>query len=203
MRLLMVRHGITDWNAQGRYQGQSNLPLNSEGRKQAEALARRLSQEGISAVYTSDLQRATQTAQAIAEKQAAPLVFEPRLREIHFGRWEGLTHDEIGRCDPVALAEWERDFPRATPTGGETLAQLTGRVEPVLKDIREKYMDKTILLVSHAGPMQVLLCLALGLPVEKFWQFQVAPASLSEIAFYPAGAILNLLNDIHYLEETA
>jgi len=199
-RLLLVRHGLTDWNAAQRFQGQCDIPLNQAGQRQAFALAARLAGESLQAIVTSDLQRAQATAQAIVACQTCPVVIEGRLREIGFGDWEGLTYAEIAICDPSGLAAWEEDILENAPPGGETLNQLAGRVQAALDELLLAHEGKTLLLVAHGGPLQVLVCLVLGLPPEMYWHFHLSPGSLSEIAVYPQGAIVNLLNDTRHLE---
>ncbi len=200
MRLLLVRHGETDWNAEGRYQGQSDVPLSAIGQQQAMALARRLAREEIHALYASDLQRAWQTAEVIAAPHGLPVRPEPRLREIDFGAWEGLTFDEIRQRHPQALAAWEADPLGVAPPGGESLAQVVARVGQVLDDIARSCQDRTVLFVAHGGLLQVLLCLALGLAPRARWQFRLDPGSLSELSLYAEGAVLIRLNDTHHLE---
>jgi alpha-ribazole phosphatase len=202
-RLLLVRHGLTDWNAAQRFQGQHDLPVNDIGRRQAAALAERLAGEPLQAVIASDLQRAQATAGAIVDRQACLITIEPRLREISFGAWEGLTYAEIAAGHPEVLAAWEKNILENAPPGGETLNQLAGRVQAVLDELLLAQDGETILLVAHGGPLQVLICLALGLPPEKYWQFHLSPGSLSEIAIYPQGGILNLLNDTCHQEENS
>lgn len=200
-RLLLVRHGLTDWNAAQRFQGHCDIPLNQAGQRQASALAERLAGEFFQAIVTSDLQRAQATALAIAACQTCPVVIEARLREIGFGDWEGLTYAEIAICDPSGLVAWEEDILENAPPGGETLNQLAGRVQAALDELLLAHEGETLLLVAHGGPLQVLVCLALGLPLEMYWHFHLSPGSLSEIAVYPQGAIVNLLNDTCHLEE--
>jgi len=203
IRLLLVRHGLTDWNAAQRFQGQHDVPLNLTGRQQAAALGERLAGEPIQAIYASDLQRAQATARAIAARHPCPVVVKPRLREISFGAWEGLTYAEIASGDPAMLAAWENNILENAPPGGETLNQLARRVQTVLDDLLAAHEGATLLLVAHGGPLQVLACLALGLPPEKYWMFHLSPGSLSEIAIYPQGGIVNLLNDTcHQKEES-
>lgn len=199
MKLFLARHGLTEWNASQRFQGHSDGPLNNTGRQQARALSRRLAGEDFQVICSSDLQRAAQTAQVIAERQNCPVVLEPRLREVSFGSWEGLTYAEIKQRDPGALAEWASNFLEVHPSDGETVTQLTQRVSQVLQEIRQKYSGQKVLLVSHAGPLQVLVCLAMGFSPSLYWQFHIAQGSLSEITFHPAGAILELLNDTSHL----
>lgn len=202
MKLLLTRHGQTDWNIAQRFQGQSDVPLNEVGRQQANALAGRLSTQPIDLVYASDLQRALETANIIVRKSdcQSDLRLDSRLREMDFGEWEGLTYKEIKQSDPSALAAWKADISTTAAPNGETLEQLVKRAQSVLNDLLENCKDKTVLLVSHGGVLQSLICLALKLDSTMYWQFHISPASLSEISFYPAGAIVNLLNDTSHLE---
>jgi alpha-ribazole phosphatase len=199
MNLLLVRHGQTDWNLAQRFQGQSDIPLNETGRKQAQALADRLSAEPFDAVYSSDLQRATETARIICRSGFQP---DNRLREVNFGGWEGLTYDTIKEKFPDALEAWENNIFKNAPPNGETLEGLSARVQSMLDELRAKHQDQTVLIVAHGGVLQTLICLALNLPPTMYWQFHLSTASLSEIAFYPAGAILNLLNDTSHLPKS-
>ena len=199
VRLLLVRHGATVWTAQGRFQGQTDVPLSPDGQRQVARLAQRLMTETMHALYASDLQRAWETARAIATSHALSVHPERRLREIAFGHWEGLTYAEIQQREAQRLAAWERDQLHSRPPGGETLLQMTERVRAVYTSIVAANQDKTVGLVAHGGPLQVLLCLALGLPPQAYWQFAIAPASLSELCVYEQGAILTRLNDTCHL----
>jgi alpha-ribazole phosphatase/probable phosphoglycerate mutase len=199
MKLLLIRHGQTDWNIARRFQGQSDVPLNLTGRKQAKALAGRLSAERFDATYSSDLQRATETANMIT--QISGYTPDMRLREINFGDWEGLTYTEIKEKYPSALAERENDIYKNAPPNGETLEQLSARVRSMLDELYTNHKEQTVLIVAHGGVLQVLLCLALNINPTSYWQFHLSTASLSEISLYPDGAILNLLNDTCHLEK--
>jgi len=202
MKLLLIRHGQTDWNLSRRFQGQSDVLLNEIGRKQAKALAKRLSNQSFDFVYSSDLQRAIETAKIIcsgSECHSDPHQ-DPRLREIKFGDWEGLTYNEIQEKYPGSLATWERDMYSSSPPNGETLEALAKRTGSFLDDLLKTHKDNTVLIVAHSGVLQVLICLALDISPLMYWQFYVSTASLSEISFYPAGAILNLFNDTSHLE---
>ena len=203
MKLLLIRHGQTDWNILRRFQGQSDIPLNEVGQKQAMALADRLSTQHIDTLYFSDLQRTHETANIISSLSGCKpeLHPDPHLREINFGDWEGLTYNEIKEKYPDTLAERENDIYKNAPPNGETLEQLCMRVQSMLDELYAKHKDQVVLIVSHGGMLQVLLCLALNLKPTMYWQFHLSTASLSEIAFYPYGAILNLLNDTSHLEK--
>jgi alpha-ribazole phosphatase len=200
MNLLLIRHGQTKWNLEQRFQGQSDIPLNETGRKQAQALAKRLAAEHFDAIYSSDLQRAIETAKTICASQ---IHSDPRLREVNFGDWEGMVYDEIKAKYPETLVAWENDIFKNAPPHGETLEGLAVRVQSMLDELREKHEDQNILIVAHGGVLQTLICLALKLPPTMYWQFHLSTASLSEVAFYPAGAILNSLNDTSHLPKAA
>jgi alpha-ribazole phosphatase len=199
VRLLLIRHAATAWTVQGRFQGQTDIPLSPHGRRQATALARRLMAETLHMLYASDLQRAWATARTIAAPQSLHVHADPRLREMAFGRWEGLTYAELQQQDAERLAAWERDQLHSAPPGGETLQQMTQRVRAAYGDMLAAGHDKTVGVVAHGGPLQLLLCLALGLPPQAYWQFAVSLASLSELWVYEQGAILTRLNDTHHL----
>ena len=203
MKLLLIRHGQTDWNIARRFQGHSDIPLNQTGIKQAKALAERLSSQHIDALYSSDLQRALETAKIICKSEwhSYLLHSDSRLREINFGSWEGLTYKEIKEKYPAALAERENDIYKNAPPNGETLEQLCARVQSMLDELYARHKDQAVLIVSHGGVLQILLCLALKIKPTMYWQFHLSTASLSEIALYPDGAILNLLNDTCHLEK--
>ncbi len=198
-RLLLVRHGETDFNAQKRFQGQMDITLNANGRCQAIALAKKLTNEHIDIVVSSDLKRASETAAIVMADRAVEIVCDGRLRELNFGTWEGMTYAEIQASDPQALATWEGDLMYIAPPGGETVSQFSSRVRSVLRAIQAKYTGQTILIVAHGGVLQLVLCTLLGLSAERFWQFRLQNASLSEVTLHPAGAIIQNVNDTSYL----
>ena len=201
VRLLLIRHGETDWNAAARFQGHSDVPLNIHGRQQAKALAHGFAREAIHALYASDLCRAWETAQSIATMTGSSAVAEPRLREIAFGDWEGLTYGEIVRRDPDALRDWQADPYQIAPPGGETLTQVANRVRGAYENLLEHHAGETVVWVAHGGPIRVLLCQVLGLPLRDHWKLMVDPGSRSELRIYTQGAILARLNDTHHFSE--
>jgi broad specificity phosphatase PhoE len=205
MRLLLVPHAPTDWNATERLQGWTDTPLSEAGKRQAALLAGRLSRERIDVCHASDLRRAVDTAAAIGADRHLVITPDPRLRELHFGDWEGLTYQQTCQLDFQAVLAWETDPMQAAPPGGETLAQLAERVAAFLDAVtgvgRLKF--HTALVVAHRGTLRVLLCLLLGLPPTAWWEFRLEPASVSELELFSKGAVLNYLNDTHHLKETA
>ncbi|MGD8969150.1 MAG: alpha-ribazole phosphatase [Anaerolineae bacterium] len=199
IRFLLARHGETAWNAARRYQGQTDVPLNEVGRHQADALAQRLSGEKIDAIYASDLQRAWETAAAIGPFHDLSIQADPRLREIKFGDWEGLTSEEIREQDPESLTTWHNDPLHASPPSGETLNQVARRAGAALAEIIAHNPDKTVLIVAHGGILRVLLSLALEVSPTAYWRFRFGLASLSEVSIGQTGATLETLNDTTHL----
>lgn len=201
MRLILVRHGETDWNAAKRYQGQADVPLNRTGRRQAAALARRLAGESIHALYTSDLARAAATARAIGRPHGLSPCAVPRLREMDFGAWEGLTYAQIQERDGAALDAWTADPLGFAPPEGESLARLADRVDSFWEALMSRHPSGTVVVVAHGGPLRVLLCRVLGLPPEAHWRWGLDVAALVELRGDGEGMALMRLNDISHLRD--
>jgi len=197
-----LRPGETDWNAQRRYQGQSDVPLSALGRRQAELIAERLAGLKIDAVYASDLKRALETAQVIAEKNGLEVLPEPRLRELKFGVLEGLTFDEAQVQYPQMIAAWLDDFNRP-PEGAETIDLFTTRILSLLDDLKEKHDEQVVLLVAHGGSLSEILRVILGLSREKRWYLEMGNASLSEVLIGEKFVSLKRLNDTCHLAALA
>lgn len=203
LRLLLARHGQTAWNLQGRFQGNSDIPLDETGRRQASALGFRLSDEPVDVIFASDLQRSWGTAEIIAEHNEAELIPEPRLREVNFGEWEGMTYEEIKILYPEALESWEKDLLHEAAPGGENLEQFASRVEDVLDRIKSERPSRDVLIVAHGGSLQILLCHTLGLSPLDYWKFNLSQASLSIVHLYDQGPVIHLLNDTCHLGDAA
>ena len=201
MKLFLTRHGQTDWNIAGRYQGQSDTPLNETGLRQAEQIAKRLSSETIHAIYSSDLSRAANTAQTIADFHSLEVKKDSRWRELSFGDWEGLTYQEMSARSPNLFEAWMKDPLTISTPNGETLAQLAERVKAAFDEIKEEHADQTVLVMAHSGSLQSLLAVALGVDLNRYWQFRISQASLSEMNVYEDSVVLNLLNDVSHFQE--
>lgn len=198
LHLILVRHGETDWNAQRRYQGQSDVPLSNLGWQQAELIAGRLAGKEIDATYASDLSRARETARAIAEKSGLEVTPEPRLRELKFGVLEGLTFDEAQERYPEMIAAWLDDFNRP-PEGAETIDLFNARCVSLLDDLKQKHDEQVVLLVAHGGSLSEILRVVLGLSREKRWYLEMENASLSEVLIAESYVSLKRLNDTCHL----
>lgn len=180
MRLILATHAETDWTRAGRYQGHTDIPLSEPGLRQAALLRQALTGERIEWIVSSDLGRARQTAESIASGHDRTVALEPRLRELHFGAWEGLTFADLQRDHAQAWAAWRANPLQSGPPGGETLDDVKRRLEAFLGDLARR-PEQAVLLVGHRGAWRVLLCLLLGIPVERHWQFHLNVASISEL----------------------
>jgi probable phosphoglycerate mutase len=159
--LLLVRHGETDWNREGRWQGGSDTHLNQLGREQAGALAAQLD-GSIGVLYSSDLARARETAEIVAERLGLEIHLDPRLRERRFGSWEGLTSAEIAERFPDAHRRWRAgDGPGADDA--EPFDEFAARVNGFVADVLERHPAQEVLVVSHGGSIRVIHALVAGL----------------------------------------
>ena len=160
--LLLVRHGETDWNRANRFQGRADQPLNEAGRGQARELAERLRGEPVSALYTSPLRRARETAEILAERFDFQVQSLDALLEIDVGAWEGLTIDEVrARYSDRADEDWRSGW-----EDGETHDELSRRVVPALVDLGAKHDGGHVLAVTHAGPLRAAIAASLRLSYD-------------------------------------
>jgi probable phosphoglycerate mutase len=163
VELICVRHGRTAWNADKRFQGHSDIPLDDEGRAQASALAALLAGQRIDAAVSSDLVRAAETARIVLASREVPLRLDPDWREMQFGEWEGLTWAQIVAANPQLDGSSETSVKAYTPSGGETFEQLCARVvRAVDRLVAEVPGDGAALVATHAGPLHALLSVLLG-----------------------------------------
>ena len=200
-RLLLIRHGITEYNSARRFAGYSDIDMSATGYGQIEKLRDRLADEPIDVVYSSDLRRATGTAEVISAKRKVGIVTCSELREMNYGNAEGLTFEEIRRLYPE-VAELIVNFNlRLEFPGGESFEGFIARTTKFLDRLKHHTPEQTILVVSHSGPLRVLVCYLLGIDQNHWWQVRIDNASLSIVETYPRGAIINLLNDTSHLRE--
>ena len=181
MRILLARHGETAWNAEGRYQGQEDIPLSPVGEAQARALGERLRGVHIDRAVASPLQRALRTAElALGEDRLARLTTDPGLKEIAHGEWEGLLASEIRARDADRLHAWRHAPHEVLMPQGESLQHVLDRAWPALgRAAAGLGADETLLVVAHDAVNRVLLCRVLGMPLSKLWSFRQAPTTLN------------------------
>jgi probable phosphoglycerate mutase len=162
--LLLARHGETDWNAQRRWQGHSDPPLNERGREQARELAAAL--DGVDVIYTSDLARARETAEILGARLGLEVRLDPRLRERSFGAWEGKTWDELEQGFADALERWRAGETHG-PEDAEPYADFSRRVESFLEDVVHRHPGARVLVVGHGGSIRAIHALAEGLDYAR------------------------------------
>jgi probable phosphoglycerate mutase len=184
--LLLVRHGESEWNAAGRWQGQADPPLSARGREQAEALATSLHERPIVAVHASDLVRARQTAQPIAAALGLPLLLDRALRERHVGAFAGLTHEEVRRRHP----EWQHALrhDEGRPPGGETRRELRARVGAAIARIERQAPPGELVIVSHGAAIRAALEHLRGQHDEHEQRLHVANCQVIVVTLGEAGA---------------
>ncbi len=168
-RLLLIRHGETDWNSEGRYQGQSDVPLNATGREQARHLAQALDGCALDTIYSSDLLRARETAEALARATGASLYLDPRLREVDLGEWEGQLFSCIQEKYPELLRQRRENPLHFAPPGGETMVELRQRLLSAVREIAALHPGASVALVSHGFALAVIKVSLNGQPVERVW----------------------------------
>jgi broad specificity phosphatase PhoE len=162
----LARHGETDWNRDLRWQGHSDPPLNERGRRQAKALADELDGTTLTAVYSSDLRRASETAEIVATRLDLPVTVDAALREIDVGSWEGFTLAELEERVPESVARWEERGDHGWE-GGESHDQMAARVHDAVQAIAERHDGEAVLVVTHGGPIRALRALAAGIDYPR------------------------------------
>ncbi len=183
-RFCLVRHGETDWNAERRLQGHTDIDLNARGLAQAEQMARAIKRINLAfdVLYTSDLQRAAKTAKAIEQLFSTSAITNVGLRERHLGALQGLTTDEAPQLEPDL---WRSHLSRNINEelrGGESILQFADRINTTLEKIREQYLGKTVLLVSHGGALDMMYRIACNQPLDAEKAVAVPNASLNWIS---------------------
>lgn len=202
MNVLLVRHGETTWNREGRYQGRTDIPLSPDGEAQVRALGQRLAHLRIDLAIASPLSRAKNTAQAVLIGRDTPLELDDGLLEISHGQWEGQLATDIELSHAEMFGTWRSRPGRDVPAGpgAETLGDVEERAWPVLvraiARLEAMGPDATALIAAHDAVNRVLLCRVLGLPLSRVWMFRQAPATLNVMSG-PSLAELQLvrLND--------
>lgn len=197
--LWIVRHGLTAWNVEKRYQGHSDIPLNTTGQQQAQAIATRMQSERLHALVSSGSSRTRQTATAIAAHHKLTIQDMPDLREANFGLFEGLRYKDVIEQYPKMAETWFAD-PERPPTDGERLSAVFERISAATTQLLETYSRKRVVIVGSDGALRMLLCVLLQLPAEQYWRFNLDPCSLTRVNVYPGGAILVRLNDACHLD---
>ena len=202
-RLIAIRHGETPWNVATRLQGHLDIALNDTGHRQAQRVAQALAHEPISAIYSSDLQRAWATASAIAAATGIPAQAHPGLRERGFGVLQGKTHAEIEAHWPELALRWRQRDPLWTPEGGESLVTLRQRITHIATELAARHLGQQIVLVAHGGVLDVLYRAATGQDLQAPRTWQLGNAAINRLLWTPDGMTLVGWSDTRHLEDGA
>jgi 2,3-bisphosphoglycerate-dependent phosphoglycerate mutase len=200
-RICFIRHGETDWNVAHRIQGQTDVPLNETGRSQALAMAFNAARHEFSAVYSSDLRRALDTAKMVAERRGLEVSTMPQLRERHFGIFQGLTAAEGLQLNPAAHACYlARDVNYDFDTG-ESMLRFAERVKEAVDSLTRQHPKQTIVVVSHAGVLEIVYRKATGRPLQTPRDFAIPNCALNWFNFDEHGWHLEAWDDHHHLSK--
>jgi probable phosphoglycerate mutase len=206
--ILLIRHGETAWNAVRRLQGHIDIPLNEEGERQAAALSRALATEKLDAVVCSDLQRAMQTAQAVASRHAGiELQTEAQLRERAYGVFEGMLYRDIQDEYPADFTLWQaRDVDAVMPHGermAESFRQFYDRAIGALREVAVRHAGQTVAVVAHGGVLECAYREARGIQLDGPRDFQVKNASINRFTVDNGKLVLTSWGEVEHLSPTA
>lgn len=199
-RIIAIRHGETAWNVDSRLQGHLDIPLNDVGLWQARQAALALADEPIDAIYSSDLQRAWVTAQAIAETTQAPLAAHQGLRERSFGVLQGHTFEELEAKEPEQAYRWRKRGPAFAPEGGESLIALRERITATTHALASQHVGGQIVLVAHGGVLDVLYRAATRQDIQAPRTWQLGNAAINRLLWTPDGLSLVGWADTQHLD---
>lgn len=180
-RFYIIRHGETKGTHNGRYHGLTDISLNSLGKSQAKNLNKMFKKIPINYIYTSPMKRCIETANIIKAKRNIPIIKSGKLREIHFGKWEDLTLNEMYKQNPNKFNKWMNNFYRFQMPDGEKVKDLIKRVGIFWKYITQKHKRGNVILVTHGGPVKTIIMKALGISWKHFWSFQIDTCSINVI----------------------
>jgi broad specificity phosphatase PhoE len=200
MKLILVRHGETQWNRENRVVGFADIGLNDEGRKQVKRLALALKEERVDAIYASPLSRAWETAQEVARYHDGEVKADDAFKEMDAGELDGLTYEDMRDRYGELIKQWLSEPASVIMPGGESLANVQERAWLAVEKIREKHPDDVVMVVSHNFVILCIICKALGLDLSQFRRLRPHVASISILNIGRRGMSLVLFNDTCHLE---
>jgi alpha-ribazole phosphatase len=201
MRLILVRHGQTEWNAGGRYQGQSNVALSDTGRKQARFLAERFPVRQLDAIYTSDLDRAKETAECVGKRLGLTVCPEKAFRELSFGDWEGLTYQEISSRWPEEAEKLFTAPDELVIPHGETFRDLQKRALDKIYSLYEKHIDQTVAVFAHGAINKTILAGLMHIPLHYLWSLRQDNTAVNILRLDDGYVMVELINSTSHLGE--
>lgn len=201
VRIILIRHGETTWNIEGRYQGQEDTPLSPRGLEQGRLLAQGLKDVPLDICISSPLQRSYQTCKFCADLHNLPVATDARLTEINHGDWEGVLAPDIAKAYPVEFEQWHTapHLVQMPGKGGESLEDVRRRVRAAFDEYAQKYEGKTILVAAHDAVNKAIICDLLGLGMEHFWQIKQDNTCINVLEYNEGTWRLVLLNSVNHM----
>lgn len=198
--IIIIRHGETEWNKTGRFQGHSDVPLSAEGRAQAAMLGKNLAVDHVDMIYASDLTRAMETAAPLAQRFGLEVISDPQLRELNFGAWEGRNFNDVNAENPNAMKNFYTDPEQADIPESEPFPEFQRRIAGRVREIVAQERGKRIVIVSHGASIRILLADLLSMPIRSIWHLSQLNTAVNKIRFEDDGfAVVTLMNDTSHL----
>ena len=198
-RIILIRHGETTWNIEGRYQGQEDTPLSERGLKQGHLLAEGLRHIPIDLCISSPLKRSLETCRFCARLHGLDVATDERLLEINHGKWEGVLAGDIAAAYPAEFAMWHTKPHLVQMPGGETLEDVRRRARLAFDEYAEKYPDKTVLVAAHDAVNKAIICDLMGMGLERFWQIKQDNTCINVLEYKDGVWRAVLLNSTNHL----
>lgn len=200
--IILVRHGLTEWNRERIFRGRKDIPLSSDGRRQAELTARHIARYSVTGVYSSPLRRARETAEIIAG-QRCPATAVEQLTDVDFGVWEGMPVEEVIEKYPGEYALYRSHPSRVRFPGGESLQACRERAADAFAGIVESAPGAFPVIVSHRVILKLLLLDLLDMPTDSFWRFRIDTCGVSELELVEGLLVVHRINSVGHLAEDA
>ncbi|MBW2040365.1 MAG: histidine phosphatase family protein [Deltaproteobacteria bacterium] len=200
IKVFLVRHGRTIWNKEQIFRGTKDVPLDEVGKEEALLVGERLKEEELSAVYSSPLSRAKETAEVIARFHKMEVQCLAGLNDLHFGEWEGIHHKEVKERYPDLYQKWQQEPHRVIFPRGEGLDEVRSRAMEAIEDIITRHPQGVVALVSHRVVLKVVICALLGLDNSRFWHIGQDTAAINCFHYRDGKWIVSLLNDVCHLK---
>lgn len=198
-RIVLIRHGQTEWNREERFRGRVDIDLDEMGFRQAEAAAQRIAQWEVAAIYSSPLKRALATAGIIAKRLGLSVEPLDGINDMDFGVWQGLSVSEVREKYPELFDLWRYSPQRLKIPGGESLEDVQNRVDATINDLAARHENETVALVTHRVVCKVLLCHLLGLDNSHFWQIAQDATAINTFEVRGGIPTVRLINDTCHL----
>ena len=199
LRLFVLRHGETVFTRERRFAGWRDVPLSDTGLRQCEAAAAALSDVGVTAVYSSPLERARTSAEAIAKPHRLAVRVEPAFRELGFGEWEGRTRANVATQSAALYETWRSAPETFCAPGGESLTAVANRVTTGIEALRAEHDGESVVLVTHAIVIRLIVLDGLGLGPARLWSIDASPAGITELEYRDDWVTVHRMNTLAHL----